>query len=111
MLALSLSAALLRSSHSLVDRLVGGVYGGSWSHCWTKRRSAHVRFLELTQAFKQLEAREGEVTVPLYAAHGTVDHTTSIAAVKRLLKNSASTDVTLNEVTGASRSRQGPASG
>ena len=47
------------------------------------------------------------MAVPLYAAHGTVDHTTSIAAVKRLLKSNGSKDVTLTEVTGASRASQG----
>ena len=41
----------------------------------------------------------------MVAIHGTADHTTSLAAVKALLKESASKDVTLKEYPGASVQR------
>ncbi len=53
------------------------------------------------QAMRDMDRRKAEIAVPIVAIHGTADRTTSLAAVKTLLKESASTDVTLKEYPGA----------
>jgi acylglycerol lipase len=55
---------------------------------------------ELLKAFGEVARREAELTLPIYAHHGDTDRTTSLTAVKRLLQNCQSQDVTLNVVPG-----------
>lgn len=43
---------------------------------------------------------QARITVPIYACHGTTDRCTSLSAVKRLIKEAASTDKTLQEIKG-----------
>ncbi len=50
---------------------------------------------------RDMDRRKAEIAVPIIAIHGTADRTTSLAAVKTLLKASASTDATLKEYPGA----------
>lgn len=75
------------------------------SCAWVDISRAVVTFLHYLvrdmQGFQALETRESELALPVLALHGTSDHTTSISAVKRLLKNCCSTDATFNEITGA----------
>ncbi|GAX72847.1 hypothetical protein CEUSTIGMA_g302.t1 [Chlamydomonas eustigma] len=57
---------------------------------------------EILNGFKKTAnpALQRQVTVPIYACHGTSDRTTSLPAVRRFLKEAASPDKTLNEVKG-----------
>lgn len=55
---------------------------------------------ESLQAFRALAKRRGEVTLPLYAHHGTADKVTSYPATKAFVKGAASTDKTMVPVEG-----------
>ena len=55
---------------------------------------------ELLKGFKHLSTRQGELRLPLYAAHGSQDRCTSLPAVRRLAQGVSSTDVTLHVVEG-----------
>ncbi|CAL5222462.1 g4830 [Coccomyxa viridis] len=55
---------------------------------------------ELLHAFGHIAQHEGELELPIYAHHGTKDRLANLGAVKRLLRNAASRDVTLYEVPG-----------
>ena len=48
-----------------------------------------------------MDRRKAEIAVPVVAIHGTADHTTSLVAVKALLKECVSPDATLKEYAGA----------
>ena len=43
---------------------------------------------------------QAQITVPIYACHGTHDRTTSLSAVKRLIENASTTDKVLKEIKG-----------
>jgi|LauGreSBDMM110SN_4_FD.fasta_scaffold410033_1 acylglycerol lipase len=43
---------------------------------------------------------QAQITVPIYACHGTSDRCTSLPAVKRLIENASSTDKVLKEIKG-----------
>ena len=53
------------------------------------------------QAMRDMDRRKAEIAVPVVAIHGTADHTTSLVAVKTLLKECVSPDATLKEYSGA----------
>ena len=55
---------------------------------------------------RDMDKRKAEIAVPLVALHGTADHTTSLVAVKTLLKECVSPDATLKEYPGASLLQQ-----
>ena len=50
---------------------------------------------------RDMDRRKAEIAVPVVAIHGTADHTTSLVAVKALLKECVSPDATLKEYAGA----------
>ena len=54
-----------------------------------------------TQAMRDMDRRKAEIAIPVVAIHGTADHTTSLVAVKALLKECVSPDATLKEYQGA----------
>eukprot|EP00798_Chlamydomonas_sp_ICE-L_P010662 gene10662-12344_t len=55
---------------------------------------------ELLKGFRLLGEEGGKLSLPLYAAHGSLDRCTSRSAAKALLKMASSTDKTWNEVEG-----------
>jgi alpha-beta hydrolase superfamily lysophospholipase len=56
---------------------------------------------ECLNAFRALQPRYKEISVPLLAMHGTADKITSLPAVRRLVEAAASTDKTLVPIEGA----------
>ncbi|KAK9805999.1 hypothetical protein WJX73_002649 [Symbiochloris irregularis] len=55
---------------------------------------------EFLKAFRVVFEREHELRLPIYAHHGSCDRLANISAVKRMLKNAQSTDITLNVIEG-----------
>lgn len=55
---------------------------------------------EILHGFRHVNGKERQITLPIYAAHGTNDHTTSSAAVKKFLGQVGSKDVTWYEWPG-----------